>query len=533
MDNNQKEDKKTVRNKKLLKIIIPIFAAVVVVSAAVAILNNYVLFPRIDKALANSLEAKFNIGTSFDVTDLFKKGKIELFADGVRHSDTESSDLDLSLSYGGKSAQGTLDFDGKHIDAVITQKGISASFSELESGERYGAYFEDIASALDGSFLNPENKAENALSRADYKKLLSVAQTLESSADKDGSDKKNALIVLSSVAKVFGESSVSDKEISYGGICVNGETRAARTVTFEFEKEDVVDLLERLETLFNSPSDKLREATESLLDNDALTKDIENLGYQLDTCEDLAKFIGSIKRLVGRMSDSEVKIEVAYVTNAVSAIVFECSIDKTTDVELLIDLGEKPKKDKTVYASLLVSKQHSKSQSERKYTFEYSVQSTKGVNAVSAVYATSSFIKDGYGEERKDGEHSFKMTLDTQKDTASFELERAQNAEINGEQTLSEKNSYSIGCSMQDSRSAISFSLVEVSVDGEKIYEPTGAVSLTLSKKPDRIELGGFTELLKMKLEDSDKLAGEARSAFEDIWESLGKLEPLTLKETK
>lgn len=534
MDNEQKKRVKNVHSAKKIKKSIILLTVILVVAAVlvigISILNNYVIFPRIDKALVNSLEAKFDIGTRFDVTALLKKGKVELSADDMSHTDLGSADLDLSLSYKGKSAMGSLDFADKHLDAAITEDGVAASFSDVEGGNRYGAYFEDITSALDVSFLNPKNKAYNALSRSDYKKLLSTAQKLEESANEDIGDKKDTIIVLGEIAKVFKDSSLSDNEKSYDGIYVNGEKRNARTVTFEFGKADVVDLLKDLEVLFNDPSDKLRKATENLLKKESLTKDIESMGYSLDTCEDLAKFIGDIARLVDRIDQADVKLEIGYVNDAVSAIIFKCNFEKTTDIELVIDFGAKPKRDKTIYASLLVAKKHSSSQSERRYTFEYSVESVKKVNTVSAAYKTSMFIKDNDGEQTESSEYFFEMVLDTKNDTASFELEHSKDNTLSGSEADSLKNSYSINCSMKDSSSKLTLALLEMSVDGKKISDYMGNVSLTVSKKPDRIKLGEFSELLKMNIEEADKLAGSATSKVEDLWDMLKKLEVVALK---
>ncbi len=515
MDSNKTNDIKT-KSKSLRKWMIVaavVLSAAVLIAVGVAVFNNFISFPRIDKALANSLKAKLDLGTRFDVTDLFENGKIEISAEGTNEKDA----LDASVSYSDKGALGSIDLGDSHLDAVLTEKGIAASLSGVENGTRYGAYFEDITSTLETSFLNPQNKAENALKHKEYEKLLSLARSLEDKANADGEEKKDAIIVLVELAKVLKDCSLSDREISYDGITVNGEERKARTMTYAFGKADVIDFFDKLEALLNSPSDKFRGAMERLLENESLTKDIEKLGYELDTCEDLAKFIGGIKRLVNRIDEIAIRIEIAYVANAVSAIVLDCAIEDTANIKLLIDFGAKPKKDKAVHASLLIDQEHSKSQSQRRYTLDYSVKKVKKLSTVSAVYSGSTFIKDGELEQKDSSRHSFEMILDSKSGTADFALENNSDSFLNGEQNDCLSNSYAIKCAMEDRSSKLSFSLI--GADGVSALEEN--VRLTFYKRPDDIALGEFTELLKMNVAEADKVASKAVDEFENIWNGI------------
>ncbi|MBE6593813.1 MAG: hypothetical protein E7642_07460 [Ruminococcaceae bacterium] len=544
MDNNQnksikdtkmsfiKRIKKFIAGKRLSRFIIPavlVLAAAAILNVGISVLNDHVFFPRIDKALVNSLEPKFDIGTRFDIKDLLKKGRVELSADDVSHIGRGKTDLDLSLSYKGNQAHASLDFTDRQLDAVITKDGIAASVSDVEKGNRYGAYFKGVASSLNSSFLNPENKAENALSKAEYQKLVSLAQDLDNSASNSGETKKDAVVVLGEVLKVFNDSEISHREISYDGIYLNGEKRNARTATYDFNKKDVVDFLYGLEALFNSPSDKLKSATEDLLENGTFTKKIEDMGYTLETCSDVAKVIGDVAELFERMDDIDVKLEVAYVTDAVSAITLDCSFGDDTEIELLVDFGARPKKDKTVYVSLLVAKEHSSSQSERRYVFEYSVEKVKKVNTVSAVYSTSTSIKDGYGEELTESRDLFEIVLDAKNDTASFNVGHNDESSVNGAENGINESSYGIRCAMVDRSSKLSLTLLDATANGGRRYEPTGSVVLTLYKRPERIELGEFEEILKMDVKESDAIASAARSSLKNVWDALKNLRPVKL----
>jgi len=107
-------------------------AAAAILNVGISVLNDHVFFPRIDKALVNSLEPKFDIGTRFDIKDLLKKGRVELSADDVSHIGRGKTDLDLSLSYKGNQAHASLDFTDRQLDAVITKDGIAASVSDVK-----------------------------------------------------------------------------------------------------------------------------------------------------------------------------------------------------------------------------------------------------------------------------------------------------------------------------------------------------------------------------------------------------------------
>ena len=292
---------------------------------------------------------------------------------------------------------------------------------------------------------------------------------------------------------MFNDSTLSDRETSFDGITINGEERKARTLTYAFDKVDLIDFLEKLEALFDSPSDKLRDAMERLLEKESLTRDIENMGYSLDTCEDLASFIGSIKRLVNRIDRIAIKIEIAYVANAISAIFVEGEIGDTTSIELLIDLGAKPKKDKTIYATLLVEETHSSSQSQYRYVFDYSVQRVEKVNSVSAIYSSSVIIKDGDLEQKNSSEYSFEMLIDKKNDSAKFSFDNSSDEFLNGKQTASSENFYSVSYAMEDSSSKLSLVLLSVAVGSNTTYEPDEKITLTFYKKPDSIALGDFT----------------------------------------
>ena len=517
MDNNKTNDIKRKVLRRAMIIAAVILSVSIVATIGVAVFYNFIAFPRIDKALANSLEEKLDIGTRFDITDLFEKGKIELLSDTANGKDT----LNAAVSYNGNGMAGSIDLGESHFGGVLTEEGIAASLSTVENGKRYGAYFEDITATLDASFLNPKNKAENALERKEYQKLLSLARKLEDKANSDKQEKKDATVVLVEIAKVFNDSSLSDRETSFDGITINGEKRKARTLTYAFDKVDLIDFLEKLEALFDSPSDKLRDAMERLLEKESLTRDIENMGYSLDTCEDLASFIGSIKRLVNRIDRIAIKIEIAYVANAISAIVVEGEIGDTTSIELLIDLGAKPKKDKTIYATLLVEETHSSSQSQYRYVFDYSVQRVEKVNSVSAIYSSSVIIKDGDLEEKNSSEYSFEMLIDKKNDSAKFSFDNSSDEFLNGKQTASSENFYSVSCDMEDRASKLSLVLLSVAVGSNTTYVPDEKITLTFYKKPDSIDLGEFTELLKMNITESDRIASSAVTEFERIWNAI------------
>ena len=330
-------EKKKRRFIKPLIICVSILVALAIVGVAVyAVLAQFVLFPSFASALGNTLEAKLDIGTEFRVDKLIDGGKITVEAEGM---DGKTEDASFTLSYNKNGYVASTVLDRYEIDIALTDKGMAYSSNKLNDGESYGISFKNIEETLENSALYYRNDGDYALTKDEFKAKL---KTLEALAEDDERIKKDLLIICSEFAKAFDESEMSEYEVAYGGIKMNGETRKARAKIYSFTLKDLTHFLSDAAERFEDPSTKVEEAVERLAKTEVAALIGDYLGYRVSDCDDLSELLDKIAdSLKANFDGAKFNFVVGYVGRAVSVI--QIKITKDGDpITLTLDFGENP-----------------------------------------------------------------------------------------------------------------------------------------------------------------------------------------------
>ncbi len=509
MDNSQKKGADVSSKKpfeksiRLCLILAAAIVAVVIVSAAtVYFLNNYVLFPRADKALANALESKSDLGTKFDIRDMLKQGEIELIAEGV--DDVER--LEATVAYSKKGLSASLASDGEELSAVLTRNGIAACSEKLREGECYGISFSDLSDNLSSSFLNPENGSWYALSREKYESLKGIVSKLEDIAEGKGEYAKDAAVMLEALKTAFDKSSLYEEVKSYDDVEIGGKLRAARSIAYTFDHASVKGFLEVLADTFEEPSAELDDAVSRLVDGGALTEAIEDyLGITLESCEDIAELFDDLARLtdvfLGK-SDWHGRLILAYVNDAFSAI--ELSVElKQRSFYFLVDFGEKPKSDKNMSFTVMDRRFDSKQDliMSVEHTASYSIEKKGKQALISASYLNATV---GQNEE-SELSYEINAMLDRNNGTAALKVDKCET--VNGE--AEHTGICDLGFDITDRNST--FILATGDVSSAEKY------TLTLKKKAGAVRLPKYQNVLEMNVQDADALISEFKESAEWI----------------
>ena len=493
MDSENK-NQKSKRSGRLFVAALIILGSLMLVSAVlvgVSMYKNYVLYPRFDRAVANALEPKFDLGTKFDAFDMKRRGSAELVltdVDGL-------NDLGVGLNYGKGGISTQITTNGNSIDAILTRKGFALRADGVESGGYYGIVFDSITDDIDASFLNPENNSDYAMAVQKYEELRVLIFQLEDIAESKSEYAGNAKTLLDAFAKAHEQSPLYSEEHLRGEMVINGESRFARGVVYSFDHKSLMGYLDALSGLFAEPSDELRAATERIICSGIIKYEIERLvGKELSECEDVARTIDSLARLIDvffAKSEWSASLTVAYVKNALSAI--ELSIDmKKSKTYALADFGIDPIKDKSM-----------------RFIFERDVLDSNGdlIKAKDRVLEYDAEKQGGaeitYSlcEEASDGTldkeaYVLSLELDEKNDNARVAFEKRVEyyhpwaAKTNGEsQEMLLDKSFAV----KDRRSSISFT----SYDGSYII---------LSRRADKVRLPRYENILTMDTENVDAL---------------------------
>ena len=500
------------RSKKLIRlfVILAAFAvAIVLVSVGVVyFLNNYVFFPRADKALANVLESKFDLGTKFDIRDMVKQGKIELVAEGIEDVDR----LEATVAYGKKGVSASLASDGEELSAVLTRKGIAAGSEKFRDGEYYGISFLDLFDNLDGSFLNPENDSEYALAEKKYESLKSLVSKLEDIADGKGKNAKDAAVMLETVKTAFDKSPLYNKVKSYDDVEIGGNLRAARSIAYTFDHASVKGFLEALADTFEEPSAELEDAVSRLIEGGVLTEAIEDyLGVTLESCEDIAELIDDLARLMDVFlgkSDWHGRLILAYVNDAFSAI--ELSVElKQRSFYVLVDFGENPKSDKNMSFTVIDEKLDSKQSLIKKveHVASYSVEEQGRQTVIFASYRSATTGKDEGCFEQS---YEANALLDRDNDIATLKVDKYET--VNGAEVHS--SICDLGFDMTDGNSTFILA-TDDALSAEKY-------TLTLKKRAGAVKLPKYQDVLEMDVQDADALISEFKESAEWILHIVG-----------
>lgn len=510
MDNSRKKGadvsskKPFEKSVRLFLILAAVIAAVVIVFAAVVyFLNNYVLFPRADKALGNALESKFDLGTKFDIRDMLRQGEVGLVAEGIENVGR----LEATVAYGKKGLSASLASDSEELSAVLTRKGIAACSENFKEGECYGISFSDLSDNLDGSFLNPENGSGYALAEEKYEGLKSLVSKLDDIADGKGEYAKDAAVMLETLNTAFDKSPLYGKVKSYDDVEIGGKPRAARSIAYTFDHASVKGFLEALADNFEEPSAELEDAVSRLVAGGALTGAIEDhLGITVENCEDIAELFDDIVRLMDVFlgkADWHGKLILAYVNDAFSAI--ELSIElKQRSFYFLADFGEKPKSDKNMSFTAIDRRFDSKQSliTSVEHTASYSVEKKEKQAVISASYLNATI---GQNEERSERSYEINALLDQNNGTAALKVDKCET--VNG--VAEHTGICDLGFDMTDRNST--FILATADASSAEKY------TLTLKKKAEGVRLPKYRNILDMNVQDADALISEFKESAEWI----------------
>lgn len=505
-------------NKKALKCIAIISAALVLVAAlgfgTMAALNNFLFIPDADVALENALEPKLDIGTKFDISDLLDRGKIELVADDMSDTGLYSDTVRQTIVYTKDGASINTAFDNQEFNVVYNDKGVAFNAQKFEADKYYGFSLEDLTGQLDGSFLNPDNDSENALSEPEYEELFETVKDIEYILENQKEYEKDAEIVGKAFEEAFEESTLSEHEISYGGLVVSGEARHARCAIYNFDNTDVIDYAEKLAAKFDAPSPELSSAVENLLSIDKTRTALEDsIGGSIEACDDLAKTFGDFAELLeARDDDWSARLVLAYVGRAFTAIQLRV-VTEEKEVLAVIDFGENPSRDKDLSIKVDVAEESGVSSS---LFADYSVEKEDGKSVVTLSFGTEKH-DDPYSDDYDKTTCIYRMTFDGKAGKATLTgSEETEHLFGGTDPMVDESQLFEMSFKLEDKATSLSLELDGISsAYGEE--ELLGSYKVTLSKYYGWITLPEYENILLMDTDDYDDLNNEFNEYFEEF----------------
>ena len=501
-------EKKKKRFIKPLIICVSILVALAIVGVAVyAVLAQFVLFPSFASALGNTLEAKLDIGTEFRVDKLIDGGKITVEAEGM---DGKTEDASFTLSYNKNGYVASTVLDRYEIDIAMTDKGMAYSSNKLNDGESYGISFKNIEETLENSALYYRNDGDYALTKDEFKAKL---KTLEALAEDDERIKKDLLILYSEFAKAFDESEMSEYEVAYGGIKMNGETRKARAKIYSFTLKDLTHFLSDAAERFEDPSTKVEEAVERLAKTEVAALIGDYLGYRVSDCDDLSELLDKIAdSLKANFDGAKFNFVVGYVGRAVSVI--QIKITKDGDpITLTLDFGENPTQE---YKIGLTVENTVGNEKTKVYVGYDVIETDDGLKAKVRVgnYIYSD-VKNGYYEmegseiyldfNHKEGEVSF--VTEAVEEEFGRGLEKAAVWRTVESEALFEYT---------DSKNELTLELKKVT-EGGKDTTPKGDYRIIISTKPDSVKLPKYEKVFNMSERDYEDYRGDVADFLKDL----------------
>lgn len=505
--------------KTLAKILIAVLSFLVVLSlvatASYAAVSNYVLFPDFDDALANSLENKLDFGTEFDFAALENAGKIELEMYPSKE-EAKESDVDkviASISYNGlKEASMKLTIGDEIANAYINESSVAANIERFNDGKSYGISLEDIVDRLEGSFLDPDEESDYVqLTDAQFDELEDMLETLIEMKENEKEYQKDLAVLLDVIEDAFNNSTLSEHEVSYGGIKIFGEERSARCKRYDFDLDDIEDFVDCLADEFSEPSARLEKAVENLFDNDSSPFASIAEGYDCDDIVDkLDELADSIKDIA---EDVDFTVILAYSSNAFTAIQVKAQIKDTMDIIATIDFGESPKKDKGIIVNVDVT---DVANNNGKMNVRLATELEEGDSKSEARMILSVDLPENKNEIVLSAE------FDRAKEKAVFSANTKTTIKEGGEELTTEAGEeelFKFTFKMLDTKSKFSLTVDELISGGEKAEDIDGEIILSFYKKPDRTRAPKFTDLVDMKVRDFDRLVDDLLDYLEDLGE--------------
>ena len=505
-------------SKKAIKCMIIVAASVVLAAAlgfgTVAALNNFLFIPDADVALENALKAKLDLGTKFDISDLLSRGKIELVADDMLDTGLYSDTVNQTIVYTKDGANIKTAFDSHEFNAVYNDKGIVFNAQKFETDKYYGFSFEDIEEQVENSFLNPDNDSKNALSETEYEELLETVRDIEYILDNQKDYEKDAKTVAKALKEAFEESTLSEHEISYGGLVVSGEARYARSVIYNFNNGDIVDYAEKLSAKFDSPSSELSESVEALLSIDSTRTALEDaIGGSVEDCDDLAEIFSDFAELLEtRDDDWSARLVLAYVGRAFTAIQLRV-VNEEKDVLAVVDFGENPLMDKDLSIRVDVTEESGVSST---FFADYGVEKEDGKGIVTLSLGSKKY-EDPYSNDYDKETYVYQMTFDGKAGKATLTGREETELLFGGtEPRVDESQLFEISFKLEDKMTSLSLELDGISSEyGEEEF--LGSYKMTLSKYYGWIKLPEYENILLMDADDYDDLDDELNEYFEEF----------------
>ncbi len=505
-------------SKKALKCMIIVAASLILAGAlgfgTVAALNNFLFIPDADVALENALESKLDIGTKFDISDLLERGKIELVADDMLDTGLYSDTVKQTIVYTKDGASVNAVYDNHEFNTVYTNKGVAFNAQKFESDKYYGFSFDDIAGQLDSSFLNPDNDSVNALSDDEYEELLEAVSDFECILDNQKDYERDAETVEKALKEAFEESTLSEHEISYGGLVVSGETRYARSVIYNFNNGDLIDYAEKLAAKFGDPSAELSDAVENLLSIDSTRASLEDaIGGSIEDCDDIAEIFSDFAELLEtRDDDWSARLVLAYVGRAFTAIQFRV-VTGEKDVLTVVDFGENPMMDKDLSIRVDVAEESGISSA---IFADYGVEKEDGKSIVTLSFGTEEH-DDPYSDDYDKTVCTYQMTFDGKAGKATLTgSERTEHLFGGTEPMTDESQLFEMSFNLEDKLTSLSLELDGISSEYDE-EEFLGSYKITLSKYYGWVKLPEYENILLMDTDDYDDLNDEFSEYFEEF----------------
>ena len=503
--NNKKVAKKGSKVAKCLAIILSVAILLAAIGFGVLSALNYFLFiPDTDVALENALKAKFDIGTEFDLTKLSERGVITLEANDLDKLGLSADSFSASVAYNKKAASinasvGDHDFTALYDNA----NGVAFNAESFDEDTYYGVPFENLASQVEKSFFNPDEEGKNAMPEEEYKALLELVKDVEETAENNEEFGEYAECIKDALDEAFEESTISNHEISYGGINVFDKVRSARCVLYNIDNADLVNFAKKIVKKLESPSAEIERAVDKMLRNDLMATTLEKyLGGEIENCEDLADILSDLTKTI-QEEDKEwsAKLVFAYVGRAFTAIQLRL-VTEDSEMLAVVDFGEQPYKDRTIAVQVDIAREDGSAYS---FNANYCVTESDTESLVALSYSTE---HSGEVSDELLGKKTrfYSFTIDKSSGDALFEASVKNEVPTeNSKPKVTSTDLLEIAFKVSDSKDSLGIEL-EGMTAGEMEIKIPGSYKLTLSKQSGSIKLPEYKNILSMDDDDYSEL---------------------------
>lgn len=514
---NVEPPKKSFFTATVKRIVIMAIAAVLALSllggGVYAIFYNFVLFPTMEDAIANALEAKFDFDFNFNFDSFADKGTFKLGVNDMSELGLEGvGPIELAIASDmKKNAVGVFGtFNDDKISIFATEKGIALNENNFNNGTYYGISLDDFVEKLKKSIFGPDSDTEYALPTEAFDAIEQFFDGADELEDSELAD--DIVVIFDEIFKTFEDSEISEYETTYDKIKVLGEERSGKGRIYTIDEKKVEKLIKSFAEKLENPDKKLDEALDNIIGK---IEDESDVSIDL---EDLAELIDEAADQVGKL-DFEAEITVLCVGRALSAVLVDVSVEDVPPIELTIDFGAKPKKDATIKLALETSVDGAKAE----FLLTYELKKEKGLNEIALTLDASA--KDGENTRAIKGEAS--IAFDSNKGTLTAEGEITQ---------IADEFSFTYGafgqCKYTDSKDTWSITPEKFgyyALDGDveeerEEFEMPIDVTFTLSTKTESLKLPKYENLLEYSEEDMENLIDKLEEFGIELAERYGEL---------